>query len=70
MAVPDLNMCAVNVAQLNTLCKNYGHPSLINFPELKRCNVSIIKGIENLDLNYHKQIIKGPKMPHGALKLH
>ena len=71
MAVPDLNMCAVNVAQINALCKNYDHLSHINFLELEWNNVSIVKGINNLDLIHYKQIIKGPKkMPHGALKQH
>ena len=70
MAVPDLNMSAVNVAQLNALCKNYDRLSHINFPELEPNNVLIIIGIDNLDLNNYKQIMKGPKMPHGALKLH
>ena len=70
MAVPDLNKSVVNVAQLNALCKNYDHLSHINFPELERNNVSIITGIDNLDLIHYKQIIKGPKMPHGSLKLH
>ncbi|XP_075253227.1 uncharacterized protein LOC142345029 [Convolutriloba macropyga] len=54
-------MSAVNVAQLNALCKNYDHLSHINFPELERNNVSIIIGIDNLDLIHYKQIIKGPK---------
>ena len=61
MAAPDLNMSAVNVAQLNALCNNYDHLSHINFPELERNNVSIIIGIDNLDLIHYKQIIKGPK---------
>ncbi|XP_075250799.1 uncharacterized protein LOC142343002 [Convolutriloba macropyga] len=61
MAVPDLNMSAVNVAQLNALCQNYDHLSHKNFPELERNNVSIIIGIDNLDLIHYKQIIKGPK---------
>ena len=61
MAVPDLNMSAVNVAQLNALCNNYDHLSHINFPELERNNVSIIIGIDNSDLIHYKQIIKGPK---------
>ena len=61
MAVPDLNMSAVNVAQLNALCNNYDHLSHINFPELERNNVSIIIGIDNLDLIHYKQIIKGSK---------
>ena len=42
----------------------------MNFSELERNNVSIIIGIDNLDLNHYKQILKGPKMIHGALKLH
>ena len=33
MAVPDLKMSAVNVAQLNAFSKNYNHPCHINFPE-------------------------------------
>ena len=70
MAVPDLNRSAVNVAQLNALCNNYDHLSHINFPELERKNVSIIIGIDNLDFIHYKQIIKGAKKPHGALKLH
>ena len=61
MAVPDLNMSAVNVAQLNALCNKYDHLSHINFPELERNIVSIIIGIDNLDLIQSKQIIKGPK---------
>ena len=46
MAVPDLNMSAVNVALLSDLCNNYDHFSHINFPELERNNVSIIIGID------------------------
>ena len=61
MAVPDLNMSAVNVAQLNALCNNYDHLSHVSFPELERNNVSIIIGIDNLDLIHYKQIVKGPK---------
>ena len=61
MAVPDLNMSAVNVAQLNTLCNNYDRLSHINFPELERNSVSIIIGIDNLDLIHYKQFIEGPK---------
>ena len=61
MAVPELNMSAVKVAQLSALCKNYDHLSHINFPEFERNNVSIIIGIDNLDLIHYRQIIKGPK---------
>ena len=61
MAVPDLNMSAVSVAHLNALCKNYDHLSHMNSSELERNNVSIIIGIDNLDLNHYKQILKGPK---------
>ena len=61
MTVPDLNMSAVNVAQLNTLCKNYDHLTHINFPELERNNVAVIIGIDNLDLIHYKQTIKSPK---------
>ena len=61
MAVPDLNMSAVNVAQLNAFCKKCDHLSHINFPELERNNVSIIIGIDNLDLIPYKQIMKGQK---------
>ncbi|XP_075241673.1 uncharacterized protein LOC142336649 [Convolutriloba macropyga] len=61
MAVPDLNMSAVNVAQLNALCNNFDHLSHINFPKLERNNVPKIIGIDNLDLIHYKQIIKGPK---------
>ena len=61
MVVPDLNMSAVNVAQLNALCKNDDHLSHIIFPELQKNNVSSIIGIDNLDLIHNKQIIKGPK---------
>ncbi|XP_075257605.1 uncharacterized protein LOC142349743 [Convolutriloba macropyga] len=61
MALPDLNISAVNVAQLNALFNNYDHLSHINFPELERNNVSIIISIDNLDLIHYKQIIKGPK---------
>ena len=67
MAVPDLNMSAVNVAQLNALCKNYDHLSHINFSELERNDVAIIIGIDNLDLIQYEQIIKGPKnAPKGV----
>ena len=61
MAVPDLNMSAVNVAHLNALCKNYDHLSHMNFPELERNNVSINIGIDNLDLIHYKKLLKGPK---------
>ena len=54
-------MCAVNVAQSNTLCENFDHLSHINFPELVTNNISFIIGIDNLDLIQYKQIIKGPK---------
>ena len=67
MAVPDFNMSAVNVAQLNAFCKNYDHLSHINFTQLERNNVSIIIGNDNLDLIHYKQIIKGPKIaPWGV----
>ena len=69
MAVPDLNMSLVNVAQLKALCKNYNRLSYINFPELELNNVSIIIGIENLDLIHYKQIIKGPKNAPREVKL-
>ena len=60
-------MSAMNVAQLNAFCNNYDHLSHINFPELERNNVSIIIGIDNLDLIHYKQIIKGPKnVPWGV----
>ena len=71
MAVPDLNMSALNVAQLNALCKNYDHLRHINFPVLERNNVSIIIGIDNIDLIHYKKIVKDSKNgPMGALKLH
>ena len=67
MVVTDLNMSAVNVAQLNAFCKNFDYLSHINFPELERNNVSIIIGTDNLDLIYYNQILKGPKnAPWGA----
>ena len=68
MAVPDLKMSAVNVAQLNALCKNYDHPCHINFPELGPNNVSIIIGVDNLEMIRYKQIIKGPKNAPWGVK--
>ena len=73
MESPDSKMSASNVAQFYALCKSHDHVNQINFPELEMNNISIIIGINHLDLIHNKQNIKGlkckRKMHHGALKL-
>ena len=61
VAVPDLNMSPVDTKKLNRLCDFFDHLNHIYFTDIGDNNVSIILGIENLDLIHYKQIFKGPK---------
>ena len=61
VAVPDLNMSPVDTKKLNRLCDSFEHLNHICFPDIGDNNVSIILGIDNLDLIHYKQIVKGPK---------
>ena len=61
IAVPNLNMSPVDTEKLNQLCASFEHLSHINFPEIGNNSVSIILGIDHLDLIHYKQIEKGPK---------
>ena len=68
VAVPDLNMSAVDTKKLNSLCDSFEHLNHICFPDKGVNNVSIILGIENPDLIHYKQIVKNPRLHHGELK--
>ena len=61
VAVPDLNMSTVDTKKLNRFCDSFEHLNHICFPDIGDNNVSIILGIDNLDLIHYKQIVKGPK---------
>ena len=61
VAVPDLIMSPVDTTKLNHLCDSFEHLNQICFPDIRENNVSIILGIDNLDLIHYKQIVKGPK---------
>ena len=61
VAVPDLNMSSVDTKKLNHLCDSFEHLNHICFPDIGNNNVSIILGIDNLDLIQYKQKVKGPK---------
>ena len=61
IAVPNLNMSPVDTEKLNQICASFEHLSHISFPEIGNNSVSIILGIDNLDLIHYKQIVKGPK---------
>ena len=50
LAVPDLNMNSVNTNELNKLCKKFEHLNHISFPNVDENKVSIIIGIDNLEL--------------------
>ena len=54
-------MSPVDTEKLNQLCASFEHLSNIGFPEIGINSVSIILGIDNLDLIFYKQIVKGPK---------
>ena len=54
VVVPDLNMSPVDTEKLNRL-------NHICFPDIGDNKVSIILGIDNLELIHYKQIVKGPK---------
>ncbi|XP_075256602.1 uncharacterized protein LOC142349074 [Convolutriloba macropyga] len=56
IAVPNLNMSPVDTEKLNQLCASFEHLSHISFPEIAINSVSIIFGIDNLDLIHYKQI--------------
>ena len=59
VAVPDLNMSPVDTKKLNRLCDSFEHLNKICFPDIGDNNVSVILGIDNLDLIHYKQIVKG-----------
>ena len=61
IAVPNLSMSPVDKEKLNQLCASFEHLSHISFPEIGNNSVSIILGIDNLDLIHYKQIVKGPQ---------
>ena len=61
IAVPNLNMSPIDTEKLNQLCASFEHLSHISFLEIGNNSVSIILGIDNLDLIHYKQIVKGPK---------
>ena len=61
IAVPNLNMSPVDTDKLNQLCASFEHLGHISFPEIGKNSVSIILGIDNLDLIHYKQIVNGPK---------
>ena len=61
IAVPNLNMSPVDTEKLKQLCASFEHLSHISFPEIGNNSVSIILGIDNLDLIHYKQKVKGPK---------
>ena len=61
IAVSNSNMSPVDTEKLNQLCASFEHLSNIGFPEIGNNSVSIILGIDNLDLILYKQIVKGPK---------
>ena len=61
ITVPNLNMSPVDTKKLNQLCASFEHLSHISFPDIGNNPVSIIRGIDNLDLIHYKQTVKGPK---------
>ena len=61
IAVPNLNMSPVDTEKLNQLCASFEHLSHISFSEIGNNSVSIILGIDNLDIIHYKQIVKRPK---------
>ena len=65
LAVPDLNMNPVNANELNKLCKKFEHLNHISFPNVDESKVSIIIGIDNLELIHYSMVIKGPKTRPG-----
>ena len=65
LAVPDLNMNPVNTNELNKLCKKFEHLNHISFPNVDENKVSIIIGIDNLELIHYSKVIKGPKTRPG-----
>ena len=54
-------MSPVDTEKLNQLCASFEHLSHIRFPEIGNNSVSIILGIDNLDLIHYKQIVKEHK---------
>ena len=56
VAVPDLNMSPVDTKKLNRLCDSFEHLNHVCFPIIGDNNVSIILGIDNLDLIHYKQL--------------
>ena len=67
LAVPDLNMNPVNT-ELNKLCKKFEHLNHISFPNVDENKVSIIIGIDNLELIHYSKVIKGPKNTPWAVE--
>ena len=57
LAVPDLNMNPVNTNELNKLCKKFEHLNHISFPNVDDNKVSIIIGIDNLELIHYSEVI-------------
>ena len=68
LAVPDLNMNPVNTNELNKLCKKFEHLNHISFPNVDENKVSIIIGIDNLELIHYSKVIKGPKNTPWAVE--
>ena len=68
LAVPDLNMSPVNTNELNKLCKKIEHLNPISFPNFDENKVSIVIGIDNLELIHHNRVIKGPKNTPWAVE--
>ena len=64
LADPDLNMNPVNTNELNKLCKKIEHLNHISFPNVDDKKVSIIIGLDNLELIHYSKVIKGPKNTH------
>ena len=66
LAVPDLNLNPVDTNELNKFCKKFKHLKHISFPSENK--VSIIIGIDNLELIFYSKVIKGPKNKPWAVE--
>ena len=62
-----LNPEDVQPDKLNSICSSYDHLTDINFPDFDSNQVSILIGIDNIDLVTSQAIIKGPENASRAI---
>ena len=61
-------MNPVNTNELNKLCQKFEHLNHISFPNADENKVSMIIGIDNLELIHYSKVIKGPKNTPWAVE--